>query len=79
MMNLDNFINEKKTDEVSARLIESLKKVPEYDKDLILAVLVYLKSDDEKNKMIEFIQNGKDVTYEQVTLNALWMSQQRAK
>lgn len=79
MMNLDDFINEKKTDEVSARLIESLKKVPECDKDLIIAVLVYLKNDDEKNKMIEFIQNGEDVTYEQVTLNALWMSQQRTK
>lgn len=76
-MNIKNFIEEKGNEKNSARLINELKKVPDCDEDLILAVLVYLKNDDDKIAMIKYLQKGENVNYEQVTLNALWLSQQR--
>ena len=76
-MNIKNFIEEKGNEKISARLINELKKVPDCDEDLILAVLVYLKNDDDKIAMIKYLQKGENVNYEQVTLNALWLSQQR--
>lgn len=79
MITLENFIKTKRNDKISASLIEELKKVPNYDDDFIFGVLVYLKKDEDKQAMINYIQNGKDVTYEQVVLNALWLNQQRKK
>lgn len=79
MVNLDDFIRTKRNDELSAVLIEYLKEVPDCDDDLILAVLVYTKNDDDKKAIIKYIQAGEEVTYEQVLLNALWLKQQRNK
>lgn len=79
MITLENFIKTKRNDKISASLIEELKKVPNYDDDFIFGVLVYLKKDEDKQAMINYIQNEKDVTYEQVVLNALWLNQQRKK
>lgn len=79
MITLENFIKTKRNDKISASLIEELKKVPNYDDDFIFGVLVYLKNDEDKQAMINYIQSGKDVTYEQVVLNALWLNQQRKK
>ena len=77
MKSLDDFIKTNRNDELSARLIKELKKVPNCDDDFIFGVLVYTKNDDDKREMIKFIQKGEDVTYEQVVLNALWLNQQR--
>lgn len=77
MISLESFIKTKRNDKISASLIEELKKVPNYDDDFIFGVLVYLKNDEDKQAMINYIQSGKDVTYEQVVLNALWLNQQR--
>ena len=43
MISLENFIKTKRNDEISASLIEELKKVPNHDDDFIFGVLVYLK------------------------------------
>ena len=41
------------------------------------ALAVEVENDDDKKALLEYIMKGQDVNYEQIILNALWLSQQR--
>ncbi len=56
-----------------SKLLESISKDPEF----ILGVLNDLKSDGDIQKVIDYIKNGEDVSYENVILIALDLNLQR--
>lgn len=65
-------LRSKKALELS-NLLESISKDPEF----ILGVLNDLKTDEDIQKVIDYIQNGEDVSYENVILIALDLNLQR--
>lgn len=58
-----------------SKLLEGISKDPEF----ILGVLNDLKTDEDNQKVIEYIKNGEDVSYENVILMALDLNLQRKK
>ena len=78
-MNLKFFIeNEIRDNELSRNLVSELRKVSE-DTEFIAGVLFDVKNDEDKRLLLEYIKKGKDVNFEQIILNALYLSQQREK
>lgn len=73
MIDLEEYIKTSRNDELSALIIKELRKVPDCNDEFILCVLAYMKTDSEKKKMIEYLQKGEDVTYEQILLNAVYI------
>ncbi len=73
MIDLEEYIKTSRNDELSALIIKELRKVPDCNAEFILCVLAYMKTDSEKKKMIEYLQKGEDVTYEQILLNAVYI------
>lgn len=65
-------LRSKKALELS-NLLESISK----DQEFILGVLNDLKTDEDIQKVIDYIQNGEDVSYENVILIALDLNMQR--
>ena len=78
-MNLTKYIeNEIKNNKLSRELVAEMKKCSE-DKHFIAGVLVDVENDEDKLALLEYIRKDEDVSYEQIILNALWLSQQREK
>lgn len=78
-MNLTAFIeNEAKRNELSRALIFELEKISQ-DTEFIAGVLLDVKNDEDKISLLDYIKKGEDVNFEQIILNALWLSQQREK
>ena len=74
MINLDEYIRTRRNDELSALLIKELRKVPGCNDEFVLCVLACMETDSERKEMIEYLQKGEDVTYEQFLLNAIDIS-----
>lgn len=66
----------RKLTEVEKELVEKLRAIWN-DKEFVIGVLSHLKDDEERGKLIEFIDSNDDVTSEAVTLLALDISQAR--
>ena len=66
----------RKLTEVEKELIEKLRSIWN-DKNFVIGVLSYLKNDEERSKLIEFIDSNDDVTSEQIDLLSLDISQSR--
>lgn len=66
------------TVEIKNKLIEKLKTVSE-DKDFIVGVISNAKHNDDRVAIIEYIDEGKEVTYEQILLLSLWLCKERKK
>lgn len=76
-MNLTKYIEEEiEKSKLSRELATEMRKFSE-DKHFIAGVLVEVENDDDKKALLEYIMKGQDVNYEQIILNALWLSQQR--
>ncbi|MDD7337461.1 MAG: hypothetical protein PUG56_01920 [Ruminococcus sp.] len=76
-MNLTKYIEEEiEKSKLSRELVTEMRKFSE-DKHFIAGVLVEVENDDDKKALLEYIMKGQDVNYEQIILNALWLSQQR--
>lgn len=78
-MNWTKYIEDKsKESELTKKLIDELKKISE-DEDFIVGTLADVYNDEDKKTLLEYIEKGEDVNYEQVILNSLWLGQQRDK
>ena len=76
-MNLTKYIEEEiEKSKLSRELVTEMRKFSE-DKHFIAGALVEVENDDDKKALLEYIMKGQDVNYEQIILNALWLSQQR--
>lgn len=62
--------------EIKEKLIDELLKISN-DSDFILGVLVNAKHFEDRLKIIEFIENGKDVSYENIILLSLELGNMR--
>lgn len=75
-MMLSTYIeNEIQKNELSKKIVSELTKISN-DTEFIAGVLLDVENDDDKKALLEYIEAGKDVTYEQIILNALWLAQQ---
>ncbi len=76
-MKLSEYINNQIRKNETSRLI--VKKLHEYsdNEEFIAGVLLDLKNDDDKITFLDYLNKGIDVNYEQIILNALYLSQQR--
>lgn len=76
-MNLSEYINnEVQRNELSKKIVSELLKISE-DKEFIAGVLLDVENDEDKISLLEYIEKGEDVSFEQIILNALWLGQQR--
>ena len=66
------------TAKIKAALVEKLKTVST-DNDFIVGVISNAKNDVDRKAIIEYIEKGKDVSYEQVLLLSVWLGQERKK
>ena len=78
-MNLRRYIEEQERSNIlSGLLISKLRKIS-LDEDFIAGVLLDVENDDDKKALLNYIEAGQNVNYEQIILNALWLYQQREK
>ena len=63
---------------IKKRLIDKLKTISE-DKEFLLSVINSARSIEERKAVIDYIDTGKDVTYENVILLALTLYEKREK
>lgn len=78
-MNLRRYIEDQERSNIlSGLLISKLRKISS-DEDFIAGVLLDVKNDDDKKALLNYIEAGQNVNYEQIILNALWLYQQREK
>lgn len=76
-MTLNRYCKDRKLSKTTLQLIDKLKAFSEGDEEFILGVLIDLKSDDEREIVIKYIDEGNDVSYENIILVALELNQQR--
>lgn len=78
-MNLRRYIEDQERSNIlSGLLISKLRKISS-DEDFIAGVLLDVENDDDKKALLNYIEAGQNVNYEQIILNALWLYQQREK
>lgn len=65
---------EKKKSNVSMKLFELLKSISD-DNDFIGGTFADLKTDEERQLIIDYIEKGEDVNEEQIILNSIWIAQ----
>ena len=64
--------------ELKKELIKKLKSISD-DRDFILSVINSARHTDDRKAVIDFIDNGEDVTYENIILLALTLYEEREK
>ena len=69
-MTLEQYLKDKQVTQSDLTLIEKLKKFST-ESDFIIGVLVYVETQSDRKQLIEYIDNGKDVSYESILLYAL--------
>ena len=76
-MDLKEYIdNESQRNPLSKKLVEKLNGISN-DIEFIAGVLLDVEDDEDKIALLEYIENGDEVNFEQIILNALWLGQQR--
>ena len=61
---------------IKSKLIEKLKTISE-DKDFLVGVVSNAKHDDDRETIIEYIDKGENVSYEQLLLLSVYLGQKR--
>lgn len=69
-MTLEQYLKDKQVTQSDLTLIEKLKKFST-ESDFIIGVLVYAETQSDRKQLLEYIDNGKDVSYESILLYAL--------
>ncbi len=77
-MTLSDIIQRESKSENGNKLVTELSKYSK-DEEFIAGVLLDVQNEDDKKALLNYILDGEDVDYEQILLNALWLSQQREK
>lgn len=62
--------------ELKNKLIDKLKTISK-DREFILSIVNFARHADDRKAIIDFIDNGKDVTYENIILLALTLYEER--
>jgi len=70
MMTVEEYIEKKNPSKVTLELIEKLKRFS-HDPDYIIGVLSDSKYDEDRQLIIDYIDHGEDVSYENVILFSL--------
>ena len=70
MLTVAEYIKKKSPSEITLRLIEKLRAFSE-DDDYILGTLAESPFDEDRQLIIDYIDNGKDVSYENILLFSL--------
>lgn len=76
-MTLNQYMQGKELTDTTLKLIDKMAKYAENDDEFILGMLVTLKTDKERKKVIEYIDEGNDVSYENLILLSLEIKEQR--
>ena len=63
---------------IKQELIEKLKSIST-DKEFILGVISNVTHDEDRIAIIEYIDKGEEVSYEQLLLLSVWLDQEREK
>ena len=77
-MILEQYLKTKKISEKGLSLVDKLKQYST-DDDYIIGILLDVKSEEDKQLLLDYIDNGKDVSYESIILYALDLRLQREK
>ena len=77
-MTIDEYIKNNKPSKVTLELIEKLKAFSN-DDDYILGTLADSSYDEDRQLIIDYIEKGEDVSYENVILFSLEVGQNRKK
>lgn len=77
-MTVDEYIKNRKPSKVTLELIEKLKRFS-HDDDYILGILADSSYDEDRQLIIDYIEKGEDVSYENVILFFLEVGQHRKK
>ena len=77
-MTLDEFAKRKNLSTLGLKLMEKLKQFSS-DNDFIIGVLLDVYDEDDKQALLDYIEDGKDVSYENVNLYALELGLERDK
>lgn len=77
-MTVEEYCNAKQRSDVTLELIEKLKQFST-DDDYILGTLADSEFDEDRKLIIDYIDNGEDVSYENVILFSLEVGQRRDK
>ena len=64
--------------ELKNKLIKKLESISK-DREFILSVINSARHTDDRKAIIDFIDNGEDVTYENIILLALTLYEEREK
>lgn len=64
--------------QIKNQLVNKLKTISE-DREFILSVINSARHTDDRKAVIEYIDNGEDVSYENVILLALTLYEEREK
>lgn len=77
-MTVEEYIEKKKSSKVTLELIEKLKQFS-HDPDYILGILAESKYDEDRQLIIDYIDHGEDVSYENVLLFSIVVAKRRDK
>jgi hypothetical protein len=61
---------------ITDKLVELLKKIST-DEEFILGTIVYAENEEEQQQIIDYIENGEDVSYENIVLFSLYLENKR--
>ncbi len=61
---------------ITDKLVELLKKIST-DEEFILGTIVYEENEEEQQQIIDYIENGEDVSYENIVLFSLYLENKR--
>ena len=75
-MKAEEYVNrERSRSSVSEKLFSLLLEVTD-DLENLCGIFADLQTDEERQLLIDYIENGEDVNEEQLILNSIWIAQQ---
>lgn len=77
-MTLEQYLKNKQLSENTVLLIEKLKQFSSED-DYVIGTLMDVETESDKKKLLDYIENGKDVSYENIILYAMELDMEREK
>lgn len=63
---------------ITKKLFEKLREIYD-DREFIIGILALLKDDSNKELMLKYINDTKDITDEQISIYALELNQKKSK
>lgn len=75
-MTLEQYLKNKQLSDNTVLLIEKLKQFSSED-DYVISTLMDVETDSDKKKLLDYIENGKDVSYENIILYAMELDEEK--